>query len=271
MSFQQFYAISSQQDCLNTCQQSDCQGYKWDASGNCYLYFLVGNSSISIIGSREGKIPEVPDFTSSTTQCIASACNAVKTTDLYDFNKCVQDCKDDSDCTGFAAGDNQQYCTLFKSSGTPQTFTGYTFNKKKADSVPITSNTLPIIIGVIAAVVVFISIIVFIMIKRLKKPIGKQVYQPESERDFYDRPLSFQDPRNSVISSEEPFLPRPLSHVASNTSNNSKFQIRNATYNDLWSTSNSMDRNNKVPIPGIDTSMHIDYHLSREDNPSTDE
>ena len=279
MSIQLFYAISSQQDCTNTCQQqqSDCQGYSWDISGNCNLYYLVGGSSnATIIPSRPGKIPQVNDYSASQTNCITSTCKVLKTNDLYDFNKCVQLCNADSDCQGFGAN-GLQYCSLIKSSGTQGQFTGYSFIKQESPSIAVASNTLPIVIGVIAAVVVFIAIILFIMVKRFRKPIKNQ---QQDEDAFYDpRPQSrtySSNKFNSMASVEEPMLPRPLSYTQIQGKEpqlpSSQFKIANATYNDLWSSSRSLDRrdttasNNRVPIPGIDTSTHIDYHMSKEEH-----
>ena len=263
MSFEQFYAISSQQDCTNTCRTSDCQGYKWDAQGNCYLYYLVGNNSgATVIDGRSGKIPSVDGFSASQSECITSTCNVVKTSDLYDFNKCLSVCTRDADCKGFGV-DNQQYCSLIKSSGIPGSqFTGYTFIKETSN--PSSAPSIAIIAGIVAGVVVFLAILIFFMCKKLRKPVSKN---QNMEFDSYYDPAPFPN-RQSMASLEEPMLPKSPSQRMlpgmKRPSTKSQFKIANASYNDLWTSGKSLNKDDKVLIPGIDTSMHMDYHLTKD-------
>ena len=279
MSIQLFYAISSQNDCTSTCQnQPDCQAYKWDSTGNCYLYYLLGSdATATLVNNRIGKIPSIPNYQASQSNCISpNTCNVLKSNELYDFNKCIQLCNNDSNCQGFGT-DNQQYCSFIEatstnSNTTNNSFQGYTFLKATSTTSSISSspNTLAIIISVICAVVIFLAIIIFIMIKRIKKPIK------DDGNDYYDshpsRPSLLINNRLSFASVEEPMLPNvPRAPSSQELTNHPQFKIANATYNDLWTSTASgsqslsrstMGERRGVSIPGIDTS--VDYHLSKE-------
>jgi hypothetical protein len=269
MSFQQFYATSSEADCKNTCKSNSCQGYRWDSTGNCYLYFLVGaGNNATILENRSGKIPDINGYKASQTQCIASPCNVLKTTVLYDFNACVQLCNNDSNCSGFGA-DDLQYCTLIMDKGVQQQFTGYTFNKEEQAAAP-TVSTLPIIIGVVVGIVVFIGILIAIMIVRLRKPIKTNLTERDSD---YFEPRRFSQNRQSMSENDEVpqpphnmyneynHLPVPPQNAVPLNKKQSQFKVTNATYNDMWNSRNYEKED--ILIPGLDTSTHIDYHLSR--------
>eukprot|EP00834_Sanchytrium_tribonematis_P005784 NODE_375_length_8520_cov_0.377390.p4 type:complete len:278 gc:universal NODE_375_length_8520_cov_0.377390:2516-3349(+) len=276
MSFEQFYAIASQTDCINTCQNSDCQGYRWDSTGNCYLFFSVDSTSqATILNNRQPKIPTSDNYQASQSTCITSSCNAVKSNDLYDFNKCLATCTNDADCKGFGAN-NQQYCTYIKDSGQSTQFTGYTFNKTPSNSI-----NWPLIIGIVVAVVVVAAFILLLMVIKIRKPIKRN-----EEMDYFN-PNPY---RQSVASSDglhRPFssdFDAPVAPIAPNTPqyqpnlhrqnvkteqlplntplNQHELKLTNANYNDLWG-SKSLERG--ASIPGINTSTHIDYHLSKDD------
>ena len=227
MSFQLFYAPqSSQIDCVNLCQRNaDCQGYKYDVSNNCWLYYLVGSDSgATIIGNRISAIPKKQNYQLSADNCISNTCQVLQTADLYDFNACLKLCDKDANCLGLGV-DNQQRCSMirngdFNTAIQMTRFTGYTFIKQKEVKNSTASagiGTVPLIIIIVAGIIALFLIVL---------AISKQCHEPEKKKqsaklmsEFHD-PKPFQNAANysnlnelflphRPSNLEEPMLPHP--------------------------------------------------------------